>query len=62
VRTTYLQQQAINARLVARIDAALALHTQTDASDGWDGYCLECSFVDAVEYPCPTVKALRGEK
>lgn len=44
----------------ARIDAALALHTQTDAHEGWDGYCMECSGQDVVEWPCATVKALKG--
>ena len=46
----------------ARIDAALVLHTQTDASDDWPGYCMECSHEDTVNWPCPTVKVLRGEK
>jgi len=45
----------------ACIDAALALHTQTDICEDWDGYCQECSGEDAVSWPCPTVKALKSE-
>ena len=41
-----------NKRLRAKIEAAL------DATETWDGYCMECS---TKEWPCPTVKALRGE-
>jgi hypothetical protein len=53
-------QDVLNLRL--RIEAALALHK--DAG----GWCEQCSSEDAdawaggrVSYPCPTVKALRGE-
>jgi hypothetical protein len=43
----------------ARIEEALALHTFIpDGLPEASGYCVECS----AEYPCPTVKALRGEE
>jgi len=43
----------------ARIDAALALHFQR-YPHGRDnpGFCADC----IAPYPCPTVKALKGEK
>jgi hypothetical protein len=54
--------------LKACIDAALALHTQTDAYDqsageGWEGYCMECASEDeSAHWPCPNVRALLGVK
>ena len=39
----------------ARIEAALALHVRADVTG--TGYCLACG----KDWPCPTVKALRGE-
>lgn len=43
----------------ARIDAALALHISDEAEN-----CIECSYqLDSfVSWPCPTVKALRGDQ
>ena len=46
----------------ARIDAALALHKHYEHGEGYSSQnsheCSECE----VEWPCPTVKALNGEK
>ena len=41
-------------KLLARIEAALALHKE----QAWSGRCEVCDRA----WPCPTVKALKGEK
>ena len=48
-----------HAATTAKIDAALALHFQR-YPHGRDnpGFCADC----IAPYPCPTVKALKGEK
>jgi hypothetical protein len=46
-------------RLRARIDAALALHWEESTVTGIPaGFCASCR----KSWPCPTVKALGGEK
>jgi hypothetical protein len=60
--------------LQARIDAALALHTDGGWSDGYvhddggyggtDHCCSACGYLGefGVKWPCATVKALRGDR
>lgn len=45
-------------RAEARIEAALALHKPSPGG----GYCDVCDEVMEPEYPCSTVKALKGGK
>jgi hypothetical protein len=59
-RSAQITKRAVVAE--ARIEAALALHVPFEKRG--ETYCHHCDpdyDVGIVEYPCPTVKALRGE-
>lgn len=46
--------------LEAKIEAALALHVEIEGAYHAK-VCRECSGMYSVSYPCPTVKALKGD-
>lgn len=54
IRAAYRDPELLRAK--ARLDAVLALH-----EDDGDGHCTTCVELLPAYWPCPTVRAARGE-